>query len=44
MTVVPTLMVSSLLAFGQAVNPPPEVQNPNPNLRPVQQQGQRGRG
>lgn len=42
MTVLPTLMVSSLLALGQAVNPP-VAQNPNPDLRPVQQ-GQRGRG
>lgn len=42
MTVLPALMVSSLLALGQAVNPPPEVQNPNPGLRPMQ--GQRGRG
>lgn len=44
MSVLSTLMLSSLLAVGQAISPPPEqVPNPKPDLGPMQQ-GQRGRG
>jgi hypothetical protein len=42
MTVVQTLMISSLMALGQAVNPPPQVPVQDP-MRPMQQ-GQRGLG
>lgn len=47
MSVLSILMLSSLLAVGQAISPPPEqVPNPQSNLGPMQQgqQGQRGRG
>ncbi len=44
MTVLSTLMLSSLLAVGQAINPPPEqIPNPKPDLGPMQQGGMRGR-
>lgn len=50
MSVLSILMLSSLLAVGQAIGPPPEQSaNPKPDLGPMQQdqqdqQGQRGRG
>lgn len=48
MSVLSTLMLSSLLAVGQAIASPPEqVPNPKPDLGPMpqeQQQGQPGRG
>jgi hypothetical protein len=43
MTVLQTLLISSLVAFGQVMNPPPDPANPTVGRGQIQPGGQRGR-